>query len=132
MTRENKLRSILMAAYRAHGIVDPAILESHLAGTDFTHPVEAVTLPAGETFVVYVRDGGVPGKHAAPVESRPSSLGIVMDGRHCQRFVLEKPLLVVRCTAADFETGRIPTIGGRGGGVQYVLPPDWLESVRRM
>lgn len=123
---------LLKAAYQEHGISDPALLESFLAGTDLTQPVLEVTLQAEEQFVVYVRHGGVPGIHGAPVDVDPGTLGIVMEYRHPQVFAVVDEMRVVRCTAANFETGRVPEVGGSGGGVQYVLQPQWLERVRRV
>ncbi len=123
---------LLVAAYRAHGIVSPTMLESYLAGTNLLADVSEVVLSENELFVIYVRDGGHPGKHGAPVDENPESLGIVLDGRHAEVFEVVEPFEVVRCIAADFERGKVPDVGGQGGGVRYILPPEWRTSARRV
>lgn len=125
-------RQILEQAFAAHGILDAARLESHLLGCDLDKPVASVLLRAGDTFQVWVRDGGVPGKFGAPIGENPSQLGIMIEGRHCETFAVKRPLLVVACIAADFPNGLVQQVGGSGGGTQCILPPDWLEKVERI
>jgi len=132
MMRKDDAREILVQALRANGIVDSARLESHLLGCDFTQPVTEHLLEAGETFIVWTRNGGVPGKYAAPPNEQPERLGIMMDHRHPEVFRVLTPILVVRSTAAIFSTGVVDLVGGLGGGVQYLLPPNWNALVERV
>jgi len=125
-------RQLLEHAFRKHGISDVVRIESHIRGCDLSFPVVEQLFPVGETFAVWVRDGGVPGKYGAPVDQDPGSIGITIVGRHREVYRVLEPLLVVRCTAATFPSGVVDGVGGSGGGTQYVLPPSWLKSVERI
>jgi len=125
-------RAKLEAAYRAHGIDHPALLDSYLRGCNFNQPVEEIELAPGAFFAVYVKDGYSPGKHGAPLDMPPATLGIMMDGRHREVFEVVDSFAVVQSTAADFPFGLVQGVGGQGGGLQYVLPPGWRSKVRRL
>ena len=128
MTRYEQLE----AAFRAHGINDDAVLESHVRGCDLTREVRIATLASGSRFEVWVRDGGVPGKYAAPPGENPLQLGIMIERRHREVFAVRQALDITVCTAATFPAGLVEQVGGQGGGMQYILPPKWLERVERI
>jgi len=112
---------------------NPEALESHLAGTDWSKPVELVELPEGTPLIQYqhVRDN-IPrqGMYAASPGTLPSELAIVGEGRRLGQFVTNGPVEVLRSTAAPFEIGKFPGVGGPGGGIQFILPPNWGSMVR--
>ncbi len=122
----------LEAAYRAHGVTQDPLLDSYVRGCDLGQPVEDFNLAPGDSFAVYVKDGTQAGKHAAPINVRPETLGIIMEGRHREVYDVVDSLIVVRCTAADFPIGLVANVGGSGGGIQYVLPPGWQSRVKRL
>jgi hypothetical protein len=134
MTRRERLEQ----AFREHGIGDEQKLESHIRGCDLSRPVRNLLLRPptplrpGDQFQVWVRDGGTPGKYGAPPGEQPERLGIMIEGRHCEMFEVRILLNVVACTAATFPMGLVERVGGNGGGTQYILPPNWLESVERI
>jgi hypothetical protein len=120
------------AAYRAHGILQRSLLDSYLRGCDFNYPVIDVPFERGAVFVIYVRDGGDPGRHATLVGAQPETLGIMIEGRHREVFEVQESFTVVQTAIADFEAGLIPDVGGRGGGIQFILPPEWQTKVARI
>lgn len=125
-------RKLLEQALRAHGIDDPSRTESHISACDQTHPVTDHLLEAGMQFEVWVRDGGNPGMYAAPLGEPPERLGIILKGRHKEVYRVRETLKVTRCIAALFPFGKVVDVGGQGGGVQYILPPNWLLSVEKV
>jgi hypothetical protein len=125
-------RQILEQALAAHGITQPEQVESHVQGCDLSFPVEEKRLEVGALFDVWVRNGGTPGKYAAPEGEDPARLGIMIEKRHREVFVVRSGFTVVASTAALFPTGKLEQIGGLGGGIQYFLPPDWQIKVERI
>jgi hypothetical protein len=124
-------REQIERALAAHGIIDSVRVESHLRGCDLNQPVSARLLRQGDSIGVWVRDQGTPGKYAAPLGEYPLRLGIMIEERHLETYVVTGELTVLRCTAATFPPGLIDRIGGAGGGIQYILPPEWLSKVER-
>ena len=125
-------RELLENALRKHGIDDPIRIESHIRGVDLDLEVSEKTLDAGTTISVWIRDGGIPGKYGAPEDEDPSKLGIIVEGRHREIYRLKQAINVVSSIAASFPRGVVNEVGGEGGGIQYLLPPDWLDFVERI
>jgi len=125
-------RQILERALAAHGITQPERVESHIRGCDLSFAVEERRLGIGFTFDIWVRDGGVPGKYAAPTGEDPAQLGIMIEKRHREVFVVQSEFTVTASIAALFPAGRVEHVGGLGGGIQYLLPPDWEMKVERI
>jgi hypothetical protein len=105
---------------------------------DWSKPVERVEMRPGEHFDVWVRDRGKPGAYGTTpgttkglgLEVNPRT-GLPAD-RHVERFVVERPMVVMRSTAADFPAGVYPGVGGQGGGTQLLLPEHFMGAVRRV
>jgi hypothetical protein len=125
-------RWLIEEALRRHGISDPVKLESHLLACELEHPIVEELLDNGTIIDVWVADGREPGKYAAPQGSQPEELAITPEGRHLESFRLIQPLRVVRCIAAPFPVGKVPGVGGTGGGTQFIMPPNWLMAVERV
>lgn len=125
-------RKLLEQAFRRHGISDPALLESYILGCDLARPVTEELLSAGTVLDIWVRNGGVPGIYASPEGEDPRTLGIRIERRHREVYRVRTSLAIVRCTAATFAEGTVDEVGGAGGGTQYILPPDWKNSVERI
>jgi hypothetical protein len=128
MTRRQRLEQ----AFRAYGVTDAARLESYVRGCDLKRPASSRTLQPGDMVQVWVRNGGTPGRYGSPPGEDPARLGIMIEALHQEIFVVRTALRVISCIAAAFPTGLVDDIGGEGGGRQYILPPDWLESVERI
>lgn len=118
-------------AYREHG-VPKTELPSYVAGTELGEAVTRPTLMPGDEFEIWVRDGAEPGIHAAPPSTDPETLGIELDGRHLETYRVTEPLTVTQSTVADFPQGKVPGVGGSGGGTQYILPPGWENSATKV
>jgi hypothetical protein len=130
-------RQIEAALRERFPTADAATIQSHLDGIDLRRPVEIVKLKAGDRVDVWVRDGGLPGAYGTTAGTS-SGLGIPMNattglplGRHLQQFVLTEDVTVMRSTAARYAPGRVPGVGGDGGGTQYLLPSNFLSNARR-
>ena len=130
--RRKNPRRLLERALAAHGITDAARIESHIRGCDLSRPVFEKTLKPGQRFCIWVRNAGLPGKYACHVNEDPTRLGIIMEGRHRELVAVREALTVVLSTAATFPAGLVERVGGMGGGIQYLLPPDWLTKVERV
>ena len=87
-------------------------------------------LPEGTKLIQYVRENGQPGMYSALPGTTPEQLAILSEGRKIQSFVLTKPLQVVESTAAEFLIGKVPGVGGPGGGQQLILPAGWQSAVK--
>ena len=118
----------------ASGITDPDIQKSYIVGSDPKKPVTKEKLPPKTKIYMWVRDNGKPGLFSAPPGTDPATLGIDTTGRHLEVYEVKEgcELNVVKSTAADFETGKIAGVGGKGGGTQYMLPPNWQDSVTKL
>jgi hypothetical protein len=125
-------RQILERALAAHGITQPERVESHIQACDLSFAVEEKQLEIGFNFDIWVRDGGVPGKYAAPAGEDPARLGIMIERRHREVFMVQSEFRVTVSIAALFPAGRVEQVGGLGGGIPYLLPPDWQEKVERI
>jgi hypothetical protein len=119
-------------AYSEHPIVNDDNLPSMVRGTNLGNPVLRRTLQPGDTFEMWVRDNGQPGMHATPPGTDPNTLGITTVGRHLETYQVTSPLDVTESTAADFPSGKVSGVGGTGGGQQYILPPNWQNSVQKV
>jgi hypothetical protein len=128
----NQRRELLTTAIKRHGTTDPERVESHIRGCNLDLPVSEEKLSVGAMFEVWVKDGKSPGKYGAPVGEDPAKLGVIIAGRHLERYRILVELTVIKCYAADFPLGVVTAVGGGGGGIQYFLPPQWLVSVERI
>jgi hypothetical protein len=105
---------------------------SHIAGTDLSMPVIRRTLLPDTEIIQYKRMGGQLGVYLGAPGATPSELGILGKGRIMHRFRVVQPLEVLETTAAKFESGRVSGVGGKGGGQQLIMPPDWERRVQKL
>jgi RHS repeat-associated protein len=107
--------------YQSAGM-DDAKLESHLAGIDFTQPVDVVTIPKGSQLVQYQLPGAPTGSYFAPVGMPANTLGIYTSGRVGTTFTAAEDSLVLRSSANSMNiTWEVDgwNIQAQGGGTQY-------------
>lgn len=62
----------------------------------------------------------------------PKTLGIDLEGRHLERWGVTEPIDTLESTVADFQDGVIDLVGGRGGGIQIILPRHWLDHLKKI
>lgn len=105
---------------------------SHVAGADLTLPVARRTLAKHTEIIQYQRIGGQLGIYLGFPGATPSSLGILGKGRIVHRFCVLEPFEVLETTAKEFQIGKISGVGGKGGGQQLIMPPDWERKVQKL
>ena len=103
---------------------------SHIAGTDIAASVVRRALQPGAEIIQYQTLGRRLGTYLAYPGTSPKDLAILADARIVRRFVVTQPFQALETTAAPFPKGIIPGVGGRGGGRQLIMPPDWERYVR--
>jgi hypothetical protein len=108
---------------------DPKYLESHIDGTDLSKPIIRKELEPGTEIIQYVRTGKEPGMYAAYPGTSPEALAIDGTGRELVKFRIKSPIDVVESSAASYPVGKVPGVGGTGGGQQLILPKGWEKSV---
>ena len=130
IVREKGTRQDLEDMYRSYPWIDSdAKLQSHIDGTDFSKPIYKTTLPPNSIVVQFVRaDNGRVGTHFAPPGTSMDELGINGD-RVLRTFVTNDEIQVIESTAASFPIGKIPGVGGTGGGQQYIFGPDFADKL---
>ncbi len=99
---------------------------------DHSFPIEEKRLDAGFVFEIWVGNEGAPGKYATPEGEAPARLGIMIDMRHREVFVVRSAFTVIASIAALFPLGKLEQVGGLGGGIQYFLPPEWQTKLERI
>ena len=114
----------------ANGVTDPAKVESYCDAC--SSPVTETTLQPGDVIDMWVRDDGQPGMFSTPAGTDPKTVGIITTGRHLEQYVVTQPITVVQSTAKDFPTGLVPGVGGKGGGQQYMMPPNWKGATQKL
>jgi RHS repeat-associated protein len=113
-------RSLAMQFYRDAGY-SAEDAASHVAGIDFSKPVEGVVLPKGTQVVQFQIPGRPQGSYYAPPGTSAESIGVNPEGRVQNVFTTSRDVTVLRSTAAD-TTGNasLPAAArGSGGGTQY-------------
>lgn len=115
-----------------NGITDPDIQESYIDSADLDKPVTKETLHKGDKFDVWVRNGGQPGMYSMPPGTDPGTVAIETQNRHLEQYEVQQDLQVVKSTANNFDKGKVEGVGGKGGGTQYMLPPNWKNSVKKI
>jgi hypothetical protein len=105
---------------------------SHMAGTDLSMPVIRRTLLRDTEIIQFKRMGGQLGVYLGSPGATPSELGILGKGRIVHRFRVVEPLEVLETTAAKFQSGMVSGVGGKGGGQQLIMPPDWERRVQKL
>jgi len=103
---------------------------SHLAGTNLAATVVRRELKVGTEIIQYQTVGRQLGTYLASPGTAPGELGILADARVVRRFKVMKPFEAVESTASPFPKGKVPGVGGKGGGRQLIMPPDWERYVR--
>ena len=116
-------QAVADAAYKATGWSDEKIA-SHLAGIDFSQPIETMTLPKGTQVVQFQLPGNPTGNYFAPMGTSAESLGINPTGRIANTFTTTSDVSVLKSTAAStVSNSNLPiSVRGVGGGVQYFSP----------
>lgn len=105
-------------------------IDSHLAGIDFSKPVEVVTLPKGTTVTQYQAPGQPQGTYYANPGTPAGQLGINPNSqssggvvpRDQSTYVVQEDVQVLRSTAASItDTWSVPgkPYVAEGGGIQY-------------
>jgi uncharacterized Zn-binding protein involved in type VI secretion len=105
-------------------------IANHLLGIDFNHPVEIVTLHAGDVVKQWVDPNKAAGNYF-DADAQPEELGLYPGSvvpRELKSFVVSKETTVLKSTAArirvDWLKG-VPPVVARGGAQQYFsLPKD--------
>jgi hypothetical protein len=119
--------------YEQAGWTEPRI-SNHMAGIDFTQPVEVVTLKADTPLVQYVLPGAKQGNYFAAPGTPAETLGINPAGRTPVPFSPAGDTVVLKSTAAPItDTWTDPTtpFDAAGGGVQYFSPnPGAIQAVQ--
>jgi hypothetical protein len=103
---------------------------SHIAGSDLAATVVRRRLQPGTEITQYQAVGRQLGTYLAFPSTSPGELAILADARIIRRFVITSPFEALETTAARFAKGQIPGVGGKGGGRQLIMPPDWERYVR--
>ena len=119
-------------AYSKYSFLNEQGMRDSVTGTNLGKSVSRPTLAPGNKFEMWVRNNSKPGMHAISPGTDPSTLGIEIANRHLETFEVKEPIQVTRSTVADFPKDRIADVGGKGGGDQYILPPKWQDSVRKV
>jgi len=106
--------------------------ESHVAGIDFSRPVDLIYLSPGQPVVQYQIDGRL-GNYFAPVGKKVGELGINPSGRETYVYAPMERVLVMRSTASEivdsWSTPGSP-YKAEGGGVQYFTgSPDKFRVI---
>jgi hypothetical protein len=105
---------------------------SHISASDLTQPIIRRTLQPDTEIIQYQRMGGQLGIYLGFPDATPSELGILGKGRIVHRFRVIDPLQVLESSAAEFQPGKVSGVGGRGGGQQLIMPPDWESRVQKI
>jgi uncharacterized Zn-binding protein involved in type VI secretion len=111
-------------------------IANHLRGIDFNHPVEVVTLHAGDEVKQWIDPKSGTGNYF-DADARPEELGIYPASvvpRELKTFVVSKETKVLKSTAAairiDWLKGA-PAVNVKGGAAQYfALPKDKSNFVQ--
>jgi hypothetical protein len=118
---------------------NPKTAVSRANGFDVTQPMRIRTLQPGEEIAQWVRNDGKPGIDFTTPGRDPATLGVELDpatalpaNRTLQIFKVVKPTQVLEGTAADFPSGIIESVGGKGGGTQIAMPPNWQQGLTRV
>ena len=127
-------RSELEQWYKKQGerFQDSKFLESHIEGTDLSKPIIRRELEPGTEIIQYVRIGKEPGMYAAYPGASPETLAIDGSGREMVKFRVKSPIDVVETSAASYPKGKVPGVGGPGGGKQLILPTGWEKLVDKL
>lgn len=110
--------------YESNTNWNAARIDSHLAGIDFTKPVDVVNLRSGSQFSQW-NFAGESGNYFTNLGSGPSGLGVYTNGRIESVLQINTSSPALRSTAADaLDTWSVPglSIEAPGGNIQYFLP----------
>jgi uncharacterized Zn-binding protein involved in type VI secretion len=121
---------LLSSISQDNGITDPVKIGSNIDGC--APAVTAKTLQPGDKVVMWVRDNGQPGIWAMPPGTDPETVGIILEGRHPEEYVVTEAFTVVQSKAKDFEKGIVEGVGGKGGGTQWIMPPTWKAKTQKL
>jgi len=101
--------------------------------SDFSKGVRIRKVRKGERMEQWVsfRDRR-PGMFAARPGADPTKLGINTSERFLIGWRADRPFYVMETISKDYPVGRFVGIGGQGGEIQMVMPPDWLRYVTRI
>jgi hypothetical protein len=118
-------RATAEAFYKQTGWPDEKIA-SHMAGIDFSKPVDVVTLPKGTQVVQYQIPGSPTGQYFAPMGTPAESIGVNPAGRVASTYTATSDVSVLQSTAAstDSNLSLPPSVRGTGGGTQYFAPDN--------
>ncbi|MBA4124007.1 MAG: hypothetical protein H0X72_16310 [Acidobacteria bacterium] len=100
-------------------------IDQHLAGIDFTKPVDVITIPKGTEVIQYQVPGKPVGNYFAPPGTTASELGMNPAGRQPRTFTTIKDMQVLRSTASpavDTWSNAGKSFQTQGGGTQYFAP----------
>ncbi len=117
-------QALARSFYRKAGWEESRI-ESHLAGIDFTKPVDIVTLPKGAQLSQWNFADARLGNYFTEIGAGPNNLGIYTNGRFETVFSLQEQTQALRSTAAAAtDTWSVSgwAIEAPGGGTQYFIP----------
>lgn len=115
--------------YRAQGFTG-ARLDSHLAGIDFSQPVDVIRLSQGERLSQFATSSDRIGNYFAGANANRFRLGVYdPTARIKLNFSVEQPTFVLRSTTADFNYAS-KNYFSRGGETQYFAGPDYLKNFR--
>jgi hypothetical protein len=99
-------------------------IDLHLAGIDFSQPVEIVRLAQNSRLVQYGFPGRPTGNYFADVGTSTTEIGVNPAGRVPVIYTVNEEVSVLRSTAANtmHNTALPASARGTGGGIQYFIP----------
>ncbi len=106
-------------------------LAKHMQSARRYSRIRKIKLRPGTVVEQWTRTGGVPGIFSTPLGSDPAKLGIDLQGRILVRYKVKQTMEVLETVIEDFKSGEIAGVGGNGGGIQYILPPEWGRYVQK-
>ncbi len=79
---------------------------------------------------MWARKDGRAGRHFADQGTDPDTIGISdANAREKVTYEVVDDTEVLETTAADFESGRVQGVGGKGGGQQLIMPVGWEKHL---
>jgi hypothetical protein len=120
--------------YKAHARLSHSkpLLDSHMKGSLLRTRVRKIALRKGTIVEQWIRIGASPGIYCGRQGADPLKLGIDIRGRILVRFKVEKAMPTMETVVKTFQKGKVTGVGGAGGEIQYIMPPNWESYVRRL
>lgn len=125
-------RQLLEDWYREHPGIgwDKSKMAKHMSGSRKFTRIRKIKMRRGTVIEQWIRAGGQPGIYCTPLNSDPTKLGIRLQGRIVVRYKVREPIYVLETVIEDFQAGKVAGVGGAGGGIQYIMPPNWERYVQ--